>query len=118
MNRQDQIGFSQRIHLDWLEYTANLVLAGNPRDEIVAALNERLREQLSVGNEPERGNRDKAISILTKVWVTVPTELQALRNEGLDHLRSHHPNAHGPVLAHPEGHEMVGSAVALGTSGA
>ena len=88
MNRQEQIGFSQRIHLDWLEYTANLVLAGNPRDEIVAALSERLREKLSVGNEPERGNRDKAITILTKVWVTVPKELQSLRDEGLAHLRA------------------------------
>ena len=91
MNRRDQIGFSQRIHFDWLEYTANLVLAGSPKDEIVAALNERLREQLSVGNEPERGNRDKAITILTKVWVAGPKDLQSLRDEGLDHLRSHHP---------------------------
>ena len=72
MKRGGQIGFSQRIHLDWLEYTANLVLAGNPREEIVAALGERLKEKLSVGNQPERGNRDKAITILTKVWVTVP----------------------------------------------
>ena len=92
MNRRDQIGFSQRIHLDWLEYTANLVLAGNPRDEIVAALSERLREKLSVGNEPQRGNRDKAISILTKVWVAVPRELQTLRDEGLNHLRNRGPN--------------------------
>ena len=88
MNRREQIGFSQRIHLDWLEYTANLVLAGNPRDDIVAALSGRLREKLSVGGEPERGNRDKAITILTKVWVTVPRELKALRDEGLDHLRT------------------------------
>ena len=92
MNHRDQIGFSQRIHLDWLEYTANLVLAGNPRAEIVAALSERLKEKLSVGNEPERGNRDKAISILTKVWVTVPKELQTLRDEGLDHLQAQAPN--------------------------
>ena len=92
MNRRDQIGFNQRIHLDWLEYTANLVLAGNPRDEIVAALSERLREKLSVGNDPERGNRDKAISILTKVWVTVPKDLQTLRDEGLDHLRAGGPS--------------------------
>ncbi len=92
VNRRDQIGFSQRIHLDWLEYTANLVLAGNPRDEIVAALSERLREKLSVGNDPERGNRDKAISILTKVWVTVPKDLQTLRDEGLDHLRTGGPS--------------------------
>ena len=92
VNRRDQIGFSQRIHLDWLEYTANLVLAGNPRDEIVAALSERLREKLSVGSDPERGNRDKAISILTKVWVAVPKDLQTLRDEGLDHLRAGGPN--------------------------
>lgn len=92
MKRPGQIGFSQRIHLDWLEYTANLVLAGNPREEIVAALGERLKEKLSVGNQPERGNRDKAITILTKVWVTVPRELQSLRDEGLDHLRSRRPS--------------------------
>ena len=92
MNRRDQIGFSQRIHLDWLDYTANLVLAGNPRDEIVAALRDRLKEKLSVGSQPVRGNRDKAISILTKVWVTVPRELQTLRDEGLDHLRARNPN--------------------------
>ena len=87
MKRKEQIGFSQRIQLDWLEYTTNLVLAGNSRDEIVAALSERLRDQLSVGNDPERGNRDKAITILTKIWVTVPNELQALRDEGLEFLQ-------------------------------
>ena len=92
MTRRGQIGFSQRIHLDWLEYTANLVLAGNPREEIVAALGERLKEKLSVGNQPERGNRDKAITILTKVWVTVPRDLQSLRDEGLGHLQCRGPS--------------------------
>ena len=92
VNRRDQIGFSQRIHLDWLDYTANLVFAGNPKEEIVAALRERLKEKLSVGSQPVRGNRDKAISILTKVWVTVPRELRPLRDEGLDHLRARDPS--------------------------
>ena len=92
MNRRGQVGFSQRIRLDWLEYTANLVLAGNSREEIVAALDERLREKLSVGNRPERGNRAKAITLLTKVWVTVPRELESLRDEGLDHLRARDPS--------------------------
>ena len=92
MQRRDQVGFSQRIRLDWLEYTANLVLAGNSREEIVAALGERLKEKLSVGSRPARGsNRDKAITILTRVWVTVPRELQSLRDEGLDHLRCRGP---------------------------
>ena len=92
MKRRGQIGFSQRIRLDWLEYTANLVLAGNSREEIVAALSGRLEEKLSVGNRPKRGNRDKAITILTKVWVTVPRALQSLRDEGLDHLRCRGPS--------------------------
>ena len=87
MTSGEQIGFSQRIRLEWLEYTANLLLAGNPRDEIVATLSDRLREKLSVGNEPARGTRDKAITILTKVWVTVPREHRTLRDEGLDLLR-------------------------------
>ena len=98
MKREGQIGFSQRIHLDWLEYTANLVLAGNAREDIAAALSERLKEKLSVGNQPERGNRDKAITILTKVWVTVPRKLQSLRDEGLEHLRCRDPSDR--VLVH------------------
>ena len=92
MKRRDQIGFSQRIHVDWLEYTANLVLAGNTRSEIAAALSDRLKEKLSVGNEPERGNRDKAITILTRIWVSVPRDLQPLRDEGLAHLRCRDPS--------------------------
>lgn len=87
MKRREQIGFSQRIQLAWLEYTTNLVFAGCSRDEIVAALSEQLKDRLSVGNDPKRGNRDKAITILTKVWVTVPKELQPLRDKGLELLQ-------------------------------
>ena len=87
MKRSQQIGFSQRIQLDWLEYTTNLVLAGCSPDEIVAALKEHLWDRLSVGNDPKRGNRDKAITILTKVWVTVPAELRPLRDKGLELLQ-------------------------------
>jgi hypothetical protein len=75
--------FSQRIQLDWLEYTTNLLLAGNSKDEIVGALRERLWDRLSGGRNPKRGNREKAVSILTKVWVTVPKEFRTLRDEGL-----------------------------------
>lgn len=87
MRRREQVGFSQRIQVDWLEYTTNLVLAGCSTDEIVAALKEHLKERLSVGNNPKRGNRDKAITILTKIWVTVPTELRPLRDKGLELLQ-------------------------------
>ncbi len=97
MKRREQIGFSQRIQLDWLEYTTNLVFAGCSRDEIVAALKEHLKDRLSVGNDPKRGNRDKAVTILTKVWVTVPKELQPLREKGLELLQRLQANDRIPV---------------------
>ena len=34
-NRQKQIGFSHRIRLEWLQYTANPVLAGNDKGAAV-----------------------------------------------------------------------------------
>lgn len=78
-----QVGFSQRIQLPWLEYTAQLALAGRTREEINAALQDHLQDKLSVGHQVQRGNREKAITILLKVWLDPPRELQALRDEGL-----------------------------------
>jgi hypothetical protein len=81
-----QIGFSQRIQLDWLERTALLLLQGHTRSEIQSALQEMLQSRLSVGGTAERGNREKAISILLKIWVTVPRGLTLFRDDGLAHL--------------------------------
>ncbi|MGH8069883.1 MAG: hypothetical protein ACRERE_32505 [Candidatus Entotheonellia bacterium] len=81
-----QIGFSQRIQLGWLERTASLLFMGHTRNEIQAALQELLRDQLSVGGTAQRGNREKAISILLKIWVTIPKGVELFRDEGLAHL--------------------------------
>lgn len=86
MQRTDQIGFSQRVRLEWLEQTANLVLAGNGKDVIIEVLQEFLKDKVSVGGQAERGNREKIITILLKTWVTVPHELEVLRNKGLELL--------------------------------
>ena len=83
MNGTMEIGFSQRVRLEWLEHTAGLVLAGKPRGEIKGCLEEMLRDQLSVGSNPKRGNRDKAVTILLRTWVAVPKSLEPLRNDGL-----------------------------------
>ena len=40
--RTNQIGFSQRVRLEWLEQTANLVLAGKDRSAVNDALQELL----------------------------------------------------------------------------
>lgn len=80
---QIQIGFSQRIQLPWLEYTAGLVRTGKRRDEINDALQDYLNDKLSIGGSAVRGNREKAITILLKIWQCPPDELVALRDEGL-----------------------------------
>ncbi len=85
--RENQIGFSQRIRLEWLEQTANLVLAGNDKPAIIAALQELLKDKVSVGGDAERGNREKIITILMKVWLNVPRELEALRIDGIELLK-------------------------------
>lgn len=82
-SRLSQIGFSQRIRLEWLERTANLVLAGDDETSIYSALHDLLEDKLSVGGNAQRGNREKAITILMKIWVRPPRDLQPLRQEGL-----------------------------------
>ena len=69
-----QIGFSQRIKLEWLERTAALC-----------------------GVSPS-SNREKAISILMRTWVQVPDELRPLRDEGIARLRHLPPEEH--VVVH------------------
>jgi len=114
-----QIGFSQRVRLEWLERTANLVLAGNDEASIYNALQELLEDKLSVGRSVDessvqrlaskedearvthdarrmtprriyRGNREKVITILMKIWVRPPRDLHPLQREGLK-LLSHLP---------------------------
>jgi hypothetical protein len=87
MNTSMQIGFSQRMQLDWLEHTAALALAGQTREQIEAALQEFLYEKLSVGGTAQRGNREKAITILLRIWVSVSRHLQPFRDDGLQLLQ-------------------------------
>jgi len=86
-NRLTQIGFSQRVRLEWLQYTANLVLAGNDKGAVNSALQELLQDKVSVGGKAVRGTREKVISILMEIWLNVPCGLEALRDDGLELLK-------------------------------
>jgi hypothetical protein len=86
MSRRLVVGFSQRIQLDWLEFTANQLLAGFTRQEIQTLLDDLLKDKLSVGSNSKSSGRSKAISILLKIWVAVPPQLEPLRNEALELL--------------------------------
>ena len=85
--RAEEIGFSQRVRLEWFERTANLILAGADKAAINSRLQEFLKDKVSIGGDAERGNREKIITILMKVWLTVPAELEAFRKDGLEMLK-------------------------------
>jgi hypothetical protein len=47
-----------------------------------------LKDKVSVGGKAVRGNKEKAITILMKIWLNVPGELEAVRDEGLELLKA------------------------------
>lgn len=94
MNRNGEVGFRQRIQLDWLERTAQHYIAGLSRGEIEESLHALLRNRLSIGSDAKRGNRALTISILLKVWVAVPSGLESLRDDGLELLKRLPPKEH------------------------
>jgi hypothetical protein len=81
--KSNTIGFCQRIQLDWLEKTAQMVLDGIPPTTIRQNLDTFLSDRLSVGNTKKSGNRQLTISILMRIWSSVPPELENLRDRGL-----------------------------------
>lgn len=95
--RTNQIGFSQRVRLEWFEQTANFVLAGNDKASVYDSLEELLKDKVSVGSHVERSGREKTITILLKTWLTAPSELELLRIEGLELLKSIPRGEHMPI---------------------
>jgi hypothetical protein len=91
------IGFTQRIQLQWLEWTAQMALSGLSEEEIHAELQNRLRPIVSVGGDDNRSNRGKVVGILMKVWVKVPKELRDFRDEGLAFLAKLPAGEHLPL---------------------
>ncbi|MBN1461888.1 MAG: hypothetical protein JXA57_20345 [Armatimonadetes bacterium] len=83
-SRHTQIGIDRLIRLEWLEKAANLVLAGNDRDQSKTILQEQLKGSFRSKNARVRGSIDKTITILLRVWLSVPRAVEHLRIAGLD----------------------------------
>lgn len=77
------VGLSQRIRLEWLDEAAELARAGHDRMHIRSALAEMLQEKVSVGGSSPRSNREKTVTILTRIWCGPPSRLVPLRDAGL-----------------------------------
>jgi len=81
--RLSQIGLDRLIRLNWLEKTTSLILAGNEAANIKAILLDDLRGAFQSNRTDVRGSLDKTITILMRVWLTVPVEIRTFRNDGL-----------------------------------
>jgi len=87
-DRYGQIGFSsQRIRYDWLERTAQMCLAGMSISAIRHEI-QSLLSDLSSSGSAKRGSREKATTILLKIWVSPYKELADFRDAGLELLSS------------------------------
>lgn len=85
--RHTQIGLDRLVRLKWLDKTASLVLAGNDETTIKAILQDDLKDSFPSSNPKVRGSLDKTITILMRVWVSPPSEVEPLWEGGLDLLR-------------------------------
>ncbi len=77
------VGLSQRLRLEWLDEAAELARAGRDRAQAWSALAEMLQEEVSVGGSSPRSNREKTVTILTRIWCGPPPGLLPLRDAGL-----------------------------------
>ena len=93
-NRFTQIGLDRLIRLAWLEKTSSLALAGNNTKSIKNILQGDLQGAFRSTNIDIRGSIDKTITILLRVWQSVPSELESLRVEGLELLKRVPPRDH------------------------
>ena len=91
---QRQVGFSQRVRLGWLEQTASYVLAGMTEAEVTQSLRDLLQDKMSVGGNAHRGNREKAITILRRIWLPANDGHEGLRHRAFALLQSRPKDEH------------------------
>jgi len=83
-----QVGFSQRIRLEWLRYTADLVMAREEKDTIYKELHRMLKDQSPLDRDAIRSRLEKTITILMKIWLNVPAGIEEFRDAGLELLKT------------------------------
>jgi hypothetical protein len=102
-DRFAQIGLDRLVRLDWLEKVSTIALSGLPAKDIRTILQEDLRPAFRSDRTDVRGSLDKTVTILMKVWVTPPSELDSFCKDGLELLRllpkSEHIAVHWGMVA-------------------
>lgn len=76
-----EIGFDRRLRHEWLDYTAECVVADIPPEAIRAKLHDLLAP--AVAESGERGARSKTITVLLRMWLVSDARTDALRRDAL-----------------------------------
>lgn len=86
--RHDAIGIKQAIRYEWIQKTANLLLAGLDANAIRQELHEYLADRMGSGERKERSveARSFAVGILINTWVNCVDEIKLLRNNLLTYV--------------------------------
>lgn len=89
--RHDAIGIKQVIRSEWMQKSANLLLAGLDAKNIRQELHEFLADRKGNGAEGERGetSRTQVVNMLMKIWVSPDLALLPFRDALLVLLREH-----------------------------
>ena len=89
------VGFDRKIHLSWLDATADWASQGLPAADIRKRLDRLLDGQVAgIGSHSARG---KTMTVLMHVWVLVPDTLVPLRDDGLLLLRDRGEDSRLPL---------------------
>lgn len=94
--RKATIGFDRTIHIEWLDIAAARVSRGEPSSEVRNLLWDFL-EDLVPGNSNNSG-RGKTLTVLTRIWLTVPERIEPLRDRALKYLAA--ANGENRVAVH------------------
>jgi len=89
--RHEAIGVKQVIRFEWMQKTANLLLAGLDAKTIRRDLHEFLADRKGNGSEGERGetSRSQVVNMLMKIWILPDLDLLPFRDTSLAFLREH-----------------------------
>ena len=87
--RHESIGIKQAIRFEWMQKTANLLMAGLDAKTIRQELHEFLADRKGNGSEGTRSNQTRTFVVnnLMKIWVSPDPELIPFRDASLAFLR-------------------------------
>jgi len=94
--RKATIGFDRTIHIEWLDIAVARVSRGEPSSEVRKVLWDFL-EDLVPGNNNSSG-RGKTLTVLTRIWLMVPEQVEPLRDRALRSLTA--ANSENRVAVH------------------